>query len=476
MMDNDILPSRYASPRLVASGGMGEVYRATDTVLERPVAVKVLAERYSRDPEARGRFKREAMAAARLSGEPHVITVFDVAEHAGRPFIVMEYLEGGSLHDKLSAGSVDPREALDWLGQAAGALDTAHRLGIVHRDVKPANLLLDREGSLQVVDFGIASASGLDTLTLPGTILGTAGYLSPEQARGQPATPASDRYALGVVAFELLTGRRPYASETPLTEAFAHASAPIPSAAAIAPGLGSGTDDALAGAMAKEPADRPASCVDLVEGLRRGLDADRATRSVLATADASRARRYRPRPRWRSRAAAAAVVLVAAGVTLAGYLLRDDSPSRDTATQAASEPSRATRTPQPAAAPAPTPKRTVQSGGTSGPALNDAGFAAMRARDYDRALPLLERAVAGLRGSGSLTEAYASYNLAFTRRALGRCDGVIELLARSERVQGARREIDRLRRETGRSCGDAKRDNGERGSSGRGSEGEDADR
>ena len=183
---------------------MGEVYRATDTVLERPVAVKVLADRYSRDPEARGRFKREAMAAARLSGEPHVITVFDVGEHEARPFIVMEFLDGGSLHAKVSAGGIDSHEALGWLEQAAEALDTAHRHGIVHRDVKPANLLLDRSGSLQVLDFGIASAAGLDTLTLPGTILGTAGYLAPEQARGEPATAASDRYALGVVAFELL--------------------------------------------------------------------------------------------------------------------------------------------------------------------------------------------------------------------------------------------------------------------------------
>ena len=115
----DILPSRYTALKLVARGGMGEVYRATDTVLERPVAVKVLSDRYARDSEARTRFKREARAAARLSGELHVITVFDVGEHEERPFIVMEYLEGGSLHDKLSAGRIEPHEALDWLGQAA---------------------------------------------------------------------------------------------------------------------------------------------------------------------------------------------------------------------------------------------------------------------------------------------------------------------------------------------------------------------
>ena len=305
----DILPSRYTALKLVARGGMGEVYRATDTVLERPVAVKVLSDRYARDSEARTRFKREARAAARLSGELHVITVFDVGEHEERPFIVMEYLEGGSLHDKLSAGRIEPHEALDWLGQAAGALDTAHRRGIVHRDVKPANLLLDRGGSLQVLDFGIASAAGSDALTLPGTVLGTAGYLSPEQARGEPATSASDRYALGVVAFELLTGRRPFAADTTLTEAFAHASAPIPRASAIAPTLNGDVDAVLARALAKDPSRPPQlrrarrgtspcpgsrRCADSRRGGRASLRAP-VPAAIVATARARRSRRRRRR-------------------------------------------------------------------------------------------------------------------------------------------------------------------------------------
>jgi serine/threonine-protein kinase len=201
---------------------MGEVYRATDTALERSVAVKVLADRYAQQDEARARFRREALAAARLSAAPNVVTVFDVAEHDGRPLIVMEYLEGGSVYDRLRTGRVPRDRALTWLAQTAAALDRAHANGIVHRDVKPANLLLDREENVHVSDFGIASASGADMLTEPGTVLGTAGYISPEQARGEPATPASDRYALGVVAFELLTDdgrsratpRRPRRSRT----------------------------------------------------------------------------------------------------------------------------------------------------------------------------------------------------------------------------------------------------------------------
>ena len=466
MIANDILPSRYASARLVARGGMGEVYRATDTVLERRVAVKVLADRYAREPQARARFKREALAAARLSGQPHVITVFDVGEHEERPFIVMEYMEGGSLHDKVSAGRVDAREALDWLGQAAEALDTAHRHGIVHRDVKPANLLLDGGGSLQVLDFGIASAAGLDTLTLPGTILGTAGYLAPEQAQGQPATPASDRYSLGVVAFELLTGRRPYAADTPLTEAFAHVSAPIPSATAIAPTLNAGVDAVLARALAKEPADRPRSCGELVAGLRAAFDDDGAT-LIPADADAAftladsgaappSVRRYRHRSRWRWPLIAAAAVLAAAGIAVATLLVQDDpapqragAPADKATTMTAGQPPTTTATTPEA------PKRAVQSDGESGAALNEDGFARMRAGDFEAALPLLVRSVSALQGSGSLTEAYASYNLAFTRRSLGRCDGVLQLLDRSEQVQGARKEIDRLRRESERACGES---------------------
>ncbi len=146
---------------------MGEVYRATDSVLERRVAVKLLSERHARDEDAHARFRREALSAARLSGAPHVITVFDVGEHGTQPYIVMEYLEGGSVFDRLRQGRVPPALALEWLDQAGQALDRAHADGIVHRDVKPANLLLDRDGSIVVSDFGIASTSGFDTLTLP---------------------------------------------------------------------------------------------------------------------------------------------------------------------------------------------------------------------------------------------------------------------------------------------------------------------
>src|SRR5262245_49477982 len=251
---------------------MGEVYRATDTALERSVAVKVLADRYAQQDEARARFRREALAAARLSAAPNVVTVFDVAEHDGRPLIVLCFLGGGSASDRLRAGRVPRDQALTWLTQTAEALDRAHASGIVHRDVKPANLLLDREGNVHVSDFGIASASGADMLTEPGTVLGTAGYISPEQARGEPAMAASDRYALGVVAFELLTGRRPFSGDTPTTEAFAHLNASIPRAVEVDPTLPPALDVVFESALAKDPDARPATARELVDRLHDAFD------------------------------------------------------------------------------------------------------------------------------------------------------------------------------------------------------------
>src|ERR671919_1082904 len=247
-----VLPDRYAEPRLIGHGGMGEIYLARDRELGRQVAIKLLDERFADDESLRRRFQREALTAARLSGQAHVVTIFDVGEWRGRPFIVMEYLPGGTLADRARKLPVDHGQALAWLGQAATALDAAHAEGIVHRDVKPPNLLFDGRGDLQVVDFGIARAVD-DTMgmTAAGTILGTAGYLSPEQARGEPASAASDRYALAVVAYELLTGRRPYEADTAATEAFAHVNAPVPSAERIHPDLPDGVDEVLERALAK---------------------------------------------------------------------------------------------------------------------------------------------------------------------------------------------------------------------------------
>src|SRR4051812_44012810 len=208
------LPDRYRVVRHVANGGMASVWEAHDELLDRPVAVKVLASHLGEDESARRRFAREARTAAGVSGHPNVVTIYDVGEHAGKSFIVMELMRGGSLADKLRAGEEIPqRLALRWLGEAAAALDAAHERGIVHRDVKPANMLLDERGRLALGDFGIARLGLEDQITQTGQVLGTAAYISPEQAMGHPSTPASDRYALAVVAYELLTGVKPFRAE-----------------------------------------------------------------------------------------------------------------------------------------------------------------------------------------------------------------------------------------------------------------------
>jgi serine/threonine-protein kinase len=414
------------------------------------------------------------------------VTVFDVGEHRGRPLIVMEFLEGGSIADRLQQGEVSREQALDWLTQTAAALDHAHAQGIVHRDVKPANLLLARDGSLRVSDFGIASATGFETLTLPGTVLGTAGYLSPEQARGEPATPASDRYGFGVVAFELLTGRRPFAGETPATQAFAHMHADVPSATALDPSLPPAVDAVFARALAKDPAARPVACGELVDELRAAFASvdvgpgpaagSQVSPTVLLPAIASDEPTERvptervlpPRPAHRARRrrgsatlALVGVAVLAAGISTAALLDATRDPGAQTERPASS--SRATTT----SASTTEPEVSATPSGTE---LNDDGFALMQAGDYAAALPLLRDAVVALRGSGSLTEAYASYNLAFTRFAVGRCDGVVGLLDRSERIQGSRTEIDRLRSEWDARCAqddDEGRGNGKGNGSGR---------
>ena len=451
---SDVLPRRYASPDLIAHGGMGEVYRATDTALERTVAVKVLADRYASQDDARARFRREALAAARLSATPNVVTVFDVAEHRGRPLIVMEYLDGGSVYERLRVGRAPRAQALTWLEQVAGALDHAHASGIVHRDVKPANLLLDRDGNVHVSDFGIASASGADALTAPGTVLGTAGYISPEQARGEPATSASDRYALGVVAFELLTGRRPFGGDTPTTEVFAHLHASVPRVGDFDPKLPFALDSVFDSALAKDPSARPGTARQLVSRLREALDAAPATAAVhtrvmqpALVAPKRRLVRRDHHMRRRGRLAALVVlVLIAAGLGVAAIVTGDDDfPPQQTRSAQDTRRSEAAST-------SPSQETTAAEPDVDGAALNRDGFARMQAGAFAGALPLLRGAVLALNGSNTLDEAYASYNLAFSRFAVGRCGGVVGLLDRSERIQGRRSEIDELRRQWAARC------------------------
>jgi tRNA A-37 threonylcarbamoyl transferase component Bud32 len=444
----DILPSRYRAPELIGQGGMGEIYRAEDESLGRTVAVKVLAKRFSADEALRGRFTREALAAARLSGEPNTVTIFDVGEHEGRPFIVMEYLRGGSLEDRLREhGAQDPGRVLAWLDEAGAAIDAAHDNGVVHRDVKPGNLLLTGDGTVRVADFGVASAAGLDSLTMTGTILGTAGYLAPEQARGEPTTPATDLYALGVVAFELLTGQRPFQADNPTAEAAAHVHAPVPAVSErgdLPPEL----DPVFRRAMAKNPADRYPSSADFVSALREALRSAGATTREFVPVAAPADKRV-PLPALIGGGLLAAALI---GVGLAAALGGggdDGQPSAQTVTSTIQGETRtetivttAPATTQQEPAPPPPP-------GASGQALTDQATSLMRAGRYAEALPIARRALQQLQGTGETYEGYANYNVGRSLVELDRCDEARPYLDRREQLLGPHPEVTAARRKCG---------------------------
>src|SRR4051812_24846128 len=267
------LPDRYRVVRHLANGGMASVWEAHDELLDRAVAVKLLAHHLGEDDRARRRFEREARAAAGLSSHPNVVTIYDVGEHRDRVFMVMEIMRGGSVADRLRSGAdISHETALRWLREAGAALDTAHDAGVVHRDIKPANLLLDAHDRLGVADFGIARLAWEDQLTLTGQVLGTAAYLSPEQAMGEAATAASDRYALAVVAYELLTGTRPFEAEHFAAQARAHVEDPVPAASERGDGLSTAVDAVLERGLAKNPGDRWESSAAFVDALERTLE------------------------------------------------------------------------------------------------------------------------------------------------------------------------------------------------------------
>ncbi len=307
------LPERYVLVRHIASGGMASVWCAEDRALGRRVAIKLLAERFAQDESAVRRFKREARTAAQLSGHVNVVTIYDVGEtirsepaDAAAPFIVMEYLPGGTVADALALGAVTQLEAVRWLHEVASALDYAHRQGVLHRDIKPANLLLDRDRVVHVADFGIAQLSTDDALTVDGQVLGTAAYLAPERAVGRAATEASDRYSLAVAAFELLTGERPFGAERFAAQARQHIDVLAPAASERNPQLPPALDAVLARGMAKRPEQRWPSARTFADAV------DAALAETVVKAPAARVIPRRPRSRRIAAAAPAAAAAAAA--------------------------------------------------------------------------------------------------------------------------------------------------------------------
>jgi serine/threonine-protein kinase len=427
------LPDRYRATRRIAGGGMATVYECEDQLLGRVVAVKVLAPHFASDVAARARFQREARAAARVSDHPHVATIYDIGEEEGLAFITMEYFSGGTVGDRLRSGRPIPRDtALQWLEQAASALDHAHKAGIVHRDVKPANLLLDAGGRLAVADFGIARLATETGVTSTGTVMGTAAYLSPEQALGEPATAASDRYALAVVAYELLTGARPFNAEHAAAQARAHVEAEPPRA-----GLGTQADRALARGLEKDPAARWPTASAMVEA----LDGEAAPARPQRTAPTQPVTAAHPsRPRWAPIVLAALIIGLLAGGAIAALTSGGDdreqsasTPQRTERSETAERESTRPEQEQPAAQEQPPAQTATQEDAPSTPTgdaseLNDQGYALMQKGDYAGAIPVLEQAVQDCPISQTDPCAYAMFNLGRSLIQAGRPADAIPVL------------------------------------------------
>jgi serine/threonine protein kinase len=253
-----LVADRYRLDAAIGRGGMGEVWRASDEVLGRPVAVKLLIGNET-DEQAAARFRLEAQTAARLN-HPHVVAVFDFGSWDDRFYLVMELVEGNSLAQELAAGGTfSPRRVAAIAGQAAAGLAAAHRQGVIHRDIKPGNLMLNADGTVKLGDFGIArfvdDASA--ALTSAGQIVGTSLYLAPERALGQPAGPGSDVYSLGCVLYQLLLGRAPFQADTSTAVLYMHVDSPPVPPSRLRPELPGALEDYLLRMLAKRPEDRP---------------------------------------------------------------------------------------------------------------------------------------------------------------------------------------------------------------------------
>jgi beta-lactam-binding protein with PASTA domain/predicted Ser/Thr protein kinase len=279
-----IIDGRYRVISRLGSGGMADVYLAQDQLLGREVAVKVLHHHFAEDQEFVERFRREASSAAALS-HPNIVAIFDRGEWNGTYYIAMEYVAGRTLKAIVrEQGALDPASAIDIVVQILRAARFAHRRGVIHRDLKPHNVILDEEGRARVTDFGIARAGASD-MTLTGSIMGTAQYLSPEQAQGLAVTAASDLYSVGVILYELLTGVVPFEGETAVAIAFKQVSAEPQPPSAIRQGIPASLDAVVLRALAKDPAQRYADADELIAALEHERQALPALSATAATPD-----------------------------------------------------------------------------------------------------------------------------------------------------------------------------------------------
>ena len=326
----EVIAGRYELQELVGTGGMSNVYRAHDRLLERTVALKLLHDRYSDDDEYVERFRREARAAARLS-HPNIVTVIDRGEQDGRQFIVFEHVAGENLKELVrSAGPLPIRQAIDLALQVGRALSFAHEHGLIHRDVKPQNVLLNGDGRAKVTDFGIARTLDVEGVTQSGVVLGTSHYISPEQATGDSVEAHSDVYSLGAVLYELLTGDVPFPGDNFVTVAMRHVREPVPSVLEQRPETPLRLAAAVERALAKNPADRFASMHEFVDELEacRGQLGEEGENEPTMIVRSTVLKESRPRTREPERRRLWPLVLLVAGLAIAAiavglFLFRD---------------------------------------------------------------------------------------------------------------------------------------------------------
>jgi serine/threonine protein kinase, bacterial len=267
-----VLDGRYRVDTLIATGGMSGVYRGLDLRLDRPVALKIMDSRYAGDSQFLTRFQREARAVARLK-DPGLVAVYDQGIDGHHPFLVMELIEGGTLRELLvERGPMPPHAVAAVLGPVLGGLAVAHREGLVHRDVKPENVLISDTGEVKIADFGLVRAIAEAKITSTSVILGTAAYLSPEQVSTGDASPASDVYAVGILTYELLTGATPFTGDTALTVAYQRMDHDVPPPSTVIAGVPRQFDELVRRATARDPADRYSDAEDMAVELEAIVD------------------------------------------------------------------------------------------------------------------------------------------------------------------------------------------------------------
>ncbi|MFL5907445.1 MAG: protein kinase domain-containing protein, partial [Solirubrobacterales bacterium] len=333
-MSSTVLSGRYRLESKLGSGGMSTVYLALDEVLDRPVAIKLLHREISEEADQLERFRREARAAARLS-HPNLVGVIDAGEDDGRPYIVFEYIEGRTLKRRIQDEDGLPiDEAVAYAIEIGRGLIAAHARKLVHRDVKPQNVLIDPDGRAKVTDFGIARSLESTGLTATGRVLGTTDYVSPEQAMGEEVDERSDVYSLGVVLYEMLTGEVPYRAETQVGVAMKHVNEPMPDVQARRPEVSAAVASVVDRATTKDPRDRYGTVAEMVRDLEATLEIEAARHggtsgeatSVLESVPSSR-RRLGRRRRISGVGIAMGIVgiaLIVAGLVFGGKELGDN--------------------------------------------------------------------------------------------------------------------------------------------------------